>query len=150
MVGDAHHQRHIVLDQDDGEAGVGEPAQDRAQRGLVGAHQAGGGLVEQQHGGCGCERAGDLHQAPVDVSKLARGHVQRSGVADEGEEPLGDALVGRCGGAGHGIAEPAAAQTDQHVVEHAERGEELGGLVGAGDARSRRLPGRSAGQLPGA
>ena len=27
VVGDAHHQRHVVLDQDHGEAGVGQPAQ---------------------------------------------------------------------------------------------------------------------------
>ena len=37
------------------------------ERGLVGAHQAGGRLVEQQHRGARGERAGDLDQAAVDV-----------------------------------------------------------------------------------
>ena len=67
MVGDAHHQRHVVLDQDHGEAGIGELAQNGAERGLVGAHQAGGRLVEQQHGGGCCQRAGDLDQATIDM-----------------------------------------------------------------------------------
>src|SRR5690606_36145691 len=34
MVGDAHYQRHVVLDQDDGEAGVREPAQHGTELGL--------------------------------------------------------------------------------------------------------------------
>ena len=42
-----------------------------AERGLVGAHQAGRRLVEQQHAGARGERAGDLHQPPVDMRQVA-------------------------------------------------------------------------------
>jgi hypothetical protein len=38
VVRNAHHERHVVLDKDHGEAGVGDPAQHGAQRGLVSTH----------------------------------------------------------------------------------------------------------------
>ena len=124
------------------------PAQQHAQRDLVGAHQSGGRLVEQQHARPHGQRAGDLDQAAVDMRQVAGRRRQRAVVADEGKQPLGrPALFLRGMTSAQHAAEPAAPQPDQHIVEHAHRAEQLRGLVGAGDAGARHLPGRRSGKL---
>ena len=89
MVGDAHDQRHVVLDQDHGDADIGDLAQQRAETVLVGPHQAGGGLIEQQHVGARGERTRDLDQPAVDMRKIARDGRERSGISDEGKQRFG-------------------------------------------------------------
>ena len=120
VVGRAHDQRHVVLDQKHGDSGVGDPAQHGGERDLVGAHEAGGGLVEQQHLGPRRQRAGDLDEATVDVREILRRRVDGAMVADEREEARGRrAFGGRHGGA-EGVADVAAAGAGQYVVKHAQ------------------------------
>ena len=72
-VRDAHHQQHVVLDQDDGDAEIGDAPDEPAEGVLVGTHQAGGGLVEQQHAWTHRQRARDLDQAAIDVREIPAG-----------------------------------------------------------------------------
>ena len=67
----------------------------RLERVLVGAHQAGGGLVEQQHARTHGERARDLDQAAIDMRQVAGRRRQRSVIADEGEQRLGGVAIAR-------------------------------------------------------
>ena len=147
MVRDAHDQRHVVLDQNDRDAEIGDAADQLAQRHLVGAHQAGGGLVEQQHARARRERARDLDQPPVDMRQAVRRRRQRAVIADERQQRFGDGAIRGARGAPERIAEPPAPQRDQHIVEHAHLAEQLRGLIGARDAGARDAPGRRAGEL---
>ena len=124
-----------------------------AERGLVGAHQAGGRLVEQQHVAAASasaraistRRRSTCGRSPAGVSSAAV-------IADEGEQRLGAARRPRGCAACRRADGPSRPRrsADQHVVEHAQRAEQLGRLVGAGDAGARDLPGRRAGQLAAA
>ncbi len=125
-----------------------DAAQQPAQGDLVGAHQPGGRLIEQQHARTHRERARDLDQAAVDMRQVAGRRRQRALIADKGEQrlrrPRSLRLVAE---PDEHAAEPAAAQRDQHVVEDAHGVEQLGGLIGARDAGAGDLPGRQAGEF---
>ena len=78
-----------MLHQDDGQAEIGDAADETAQRILVGAHQPGRGLVEQQHLWAHGERAGDLDQPAVDMRQVAGQCRERAVIAREREQRLG-------------------------------------------------------------
>ena len=143
MVGDAHHQRHVVLDQHHRDAAVGDPADQPGQPVGVGPRQAGGRLVEEQHCRAAGERPGDLHEPPVDVGQLGGRAVERPPVADEGEERGGRPPVARAGPA----PEPARREAEGDVVDHRERAEQARGLVGARDAGAGDHVSRSPGEI---
>ena len=69
VVAQRHDHRHVVLDDDDGDAEFGDPAQQRSEPLLVAFRETGGGLVEQQNLGPQCQRAGDLDQPFLAVRK---------------------------------------------------------------------------------
>ena len=77
VLGHAHHDLHVVLDQEDGQpALVAQGGHELGQpRGLVGVH-AGGGLVEQQQRRVAGQRAGDLDAALVAVGEVDRDLVE--------------------------------------------------------------------------
>ena len=90
VVGHAHHQIHVVLDQDHGHAGGGKLAQQSADRRAVLRVQAGRRLVERKHARADRERAGDFDQPFVDMRQRGRRPFERTGVADKGEQAFGD------------------------------------------------------------
>ena len=71
-VGDRHHDIHVVLDQDDGDAVLADLADDRHQFLDVGRGQAGSRLVEQQQLGIQAERAADFQHPLFPVRQVAR------------------------------------------------------------------------------
>jgi hypothetical protein len=79
-LGDAHHDLHVVLDQEDRQAEVvAELAHEVGELvGLLRVH-AGGRLVEQQQRRVRRQRAGDLDAALVAVGEVARELVELSG-----------------------------------------------------------------------
>src|SRR5262247_493660 len=75
-VGDLHDHAHVVLDQDDGEAQIGDQAaQEMHQVGRLALGHASGWLVEEQQRGLGRQRAGQLEAPPVAVRQVARDDV---------------------------------------------------------------------------
>ena len=69
-VGDAHHQPHVVLDQQHRVAVVADLADQVHQRGLLARVEPGGRLVEAQQLGLGGQRAGDLQPPLVAVGQV--------------------------------------------------------------------------------
>jgi hypothetical protein len=146
LVGDGHHQRHVVLDQEQRHAGAGDSLQQAGEPRLVGTREAGRGLVEQQHLGIERECARDLDQAPVDMRQVGGAGVAPAGIAAEVEQRGGAAaaVVGAQAGGAEQRAEPAATGRQGDVLLHAQAAEELRGLVGAGDAGAGDPPGAAA------
>ena len=93
MVGNAHHQHHVVLDQNHRDAELGDAAKKLAERVLVRAHQASGGLIEQQHARPHGQRAGDLDEAAIDMRQVCGRRRQRTVVTDKGKQPFGRPAV---------------------------------------------------------
>ncbi len=92
VVGYAHDQFHVVLDQNHSDAEIGDSPKQHAQCVLVGTHQPGGGFIEQQHARTHRQCAGDLDQAAVDVRQIAGRRRQCAVVTDECQQSFGDAL----------------------------------------------------------
>ncbi|MNX54097.1 hypothetical protein D3C86_848100 [compost metagenome] len=148
VIGHAHHQRHVVLDQQDARAGFGNAPQQPCQPRLVFTRQAGRGFVHQQDVGVGGERAGYLDQPPVHVRQIRGGHVQGAFVAAEcqqGARAFAD-IGGQVAARGQQAAQAAAQHAQRDVVFDAQGVEQLRGLVGAGDAAARHPMGRQSGQ----
>ena len=124
------------------DAEVGDLAQQLAEIVLIGPHQARGGLVEQQHIGTGRERASDLDESPVDMRQVGRRRRERSGIANESKQRLRCHAILHIFCIGQRRTDLSAPERNQHIVENAQRAEQLGGLIGAGDARARHFPGR--------
>ena len=71
-VADAHHEVHVVLDDEDRHAPVvGEPADDPRQLDALDRAQPGRRLVEQEHARMHCDRAGDRQQTSLAVRQVA-------------------------------------------------------------------------------
>ena len=146
MIGDAHDQRHVVLDQDDRDAEIGDPAEQPAECVLVGAHQTGGRLVEQQHAAAAIasaraistSRRSTCGRSPAGVASVAA-------IADEGKQRFGGASqssvraasANGCRRAGRGASAISTLSRTLSVRE------QLGRLIGARDAGARDLPGRA-------
>ena len=91
MVRDAHHQIHVVLDQDHGHA--------RRPRACATTHRSprypaafspAAGSSSASTLGADRKRAGDLDQPLVDMRERTRRPIERTAVADEGEQAFGD------------------------------------------------------------
>ncbi len=136
VIGDSHHEFHVVLDKHHRDVERRDLPQKRAERFGVLRTQAGGRLVEHQHRGARCERARDFHEALVDMGERGRLAVDGAGVTDESkqafrEAPLIDITLHLA------AAEMAFAKSDQDVVDHRHLAEELRRLIGAGNAGLR-------------
>jgi hypothetical protein len=107
--------------------------------------QPGRGLVEQQQGRIGGERAGDLHQALLAEGEVAGLLVHQLAHADALELALGllhqAALLGAVGAQHRRRNAVAAAQVraEGDVLEHGHRADHLDVLEGARDAAPRDL-----------
>ena len=81
-VAEAHHELHVVLDQEDRRAVAADVLEQRAQRRGLGGVHSGRRLVEGEQPRIGGERAGDLELALVAVREVAREVVGATGDAD--------------------------------------------------------------------
>ena len=118
------------------------------ERGLVGAHQAGGRLVEQQHLRPRRQRAGDLDQAPVDMRQIAGAACRaRRDSRRRRAAPRRCARRSARGGVDSGSPSRPRRSAISTLSSTLMRAEQLRGLVGAGDAGARDAPGRRAGEL---
>ena len=143
-VADAHDELDVVLDEEDGDAGVADAADALDQVLPLGRVHAGGGLVEQQQARLGGQGAGDLHQPLLPVGQTGGRHVRRAVQADEpqgvhGPHPrrlLLAALAGQAEAAGDepGLLVPVAA--DEDVLEHVHVLEDAQVLEGARHAQA--------------
>ncbi len=86
-VGHSHDERHVVLDQDDGDAESADLADDAVELELLGRVHAGSGLVEQDEVRVRGQGPGDLHPALVGVRKLSREPAGEVLEADESKPP---------------------------------------------------------------
>jgi hypothetical protein len=144
-VAQAHHELHVVLDQQDGAAVAPYALEQRAQRELLGGIHAGGRLIEREQQRFGGQRAGDLEPALIAVRQGARRIAGVAGDADVVEQlhrALADRalLVALGAGLEHGAPDPGArahVTADHHVLERAHLAEQPDVLEGAGDARAR-------------
>ena len=85
-----------MLDQDDGDAEIGDAPDQLAERGLVGAHEPRCGLIQQQDLRTDRKRPRDLDQPAVDMRQVSGQRRQRPVIADEGEQSFGGApVIGR-------------------------------------------------------
>src|SRR5690349_13291710 len=98
-----------MLDQKQGDAGVGEAAQNAAEQHLVGSHQTGGWLIEQQYVGAGGERARNLDQPTINVREFAGGRAKWSLVADQSQQSLRVLARRAARGRDQWAAQPASA-----------------------------------------
>ena len=117
-----------------------ELAQHAGQRLLFLVAQAGGGFVQQQQGGVGAQRAGNLHQPLRAHGQVARLLMQVSAHADAFQLALGFAkqlllfgAVGAQHGGQHTLAAPGVG-AQGHVFQHRHVGDHLHVLKGAGHA----------------
>ena len=153
-VRDAHHEVHVVADQEDRGARRAEPRDEVGEAGDLLLRESRGRLVEQEHRGPPGERPRDLDQALVTERQVPRERVGVAGVAHEGEEParfraeppLARAHGGRAEERRGERARPAAEETHQHVLEHAQRLEEARGLERPRDPRARDAVGPEPGE----
>ena len=142
MVGDAHHQIHIVLDQDHGHAHGRELAQQRTDRRGILRVQPCRRLIEREHARPDRERAGDFDQPFVDMRERIRRPIERTFVADKGEQAFSDLGIVAVLAAGEKMRrKPAAPQRDHDIVDHRHRFEQLACLISTRNAGARNLIG---------
>ena len=147
---DAHHQVHVVADQEHRGARLPDPRDQLCEAGDLLLREPGRRLVEQQHRGPPCERAGELNEPLVAERQIPRQLVRVAPVADEREEParlhgeprLARAHRGKTDERGGQRARAAARETDHHVLEDGHRLEEVRGLKRPADPRARDPVGR--------
>ena len=141
-VAQAHHQLHVVLDQQDGAAVLADLVDQFTQHHLLGGVHAGGGLVQRDQLGVGGQGTGDLQPALVAVAQRAGLHLGKAADAHVVQQFLRAAGNGRFFGLEAGRAEDGAQQArlaahmpaDHHVLECRHLGEQADVLEGAGDA----------------
>jgi len=79
----AHHQFHVMLDQDDSDADRGELAQQLVDCSRILCVEAGGRFVERQHGGTNGEGASDFYKTLIDMRQCASRRVEGARKADK-------------------------------------------------------------------
>ena len=143
MVGDRHHEAHVMLDQQHGHvAVVANPADQVAEHVDFLVVEAAGGLVEQQDLRLGSQRARQF-DALLGAERQAGNH----GVGDVVEVEIADDLVDALVELGLAAADPGQSQrvaddvavgagmgADPDVVEHRKVGKQRDVLEGAADA----------------
>ena len=143
-----HDHLHVVLDDQDGEI-LGDAA--HQLHGVVrfrGAH-AGGRLIEAQQLRLGGERDADLEVALLAVREIGGqliGLVEQAHGLQHGFG-LADDVVIVAVVLEHAPAVPPRLRGDAHVLERGGIGEDVGDLVGAGDALLRDAIGRQPGDV---
>mmetsp|Transcript_1047 Transcript_1047/g.2758 ORF Transcript_1047/g.2758 Transcript_1047/m.2758 type:complete len:297 (+) Transcript_1047:2737-3627(+) len=141
-VAQAHHQLHVMLDQQDGAAVLADAVDQLAQHDLFGRIHAGGGLIERDQLGVGGQGPGDLQAALVAVAQSPRLEFGVLADADVVQQLLGTRLDGSLLGLERRRAQHGAEQTgtgadvaaDHHVLQRRHLGEEADVLEGARDA----------------
>jgi len=126
-------QRHVMIDNKDGEALRCDALEQFVQVELFGRVEAGRGLVEQQQRRIGGERAGNLNQALMAVGEARDQFVGTRAEADEGERlhrALGQRGIAAL--ADHGVAATLGADLD--VFERGHRAEQADVLERAAEA----------------
>ena len=156
LLGDAHHQLDVVLDEKHGDARSVDVADALDQVGTLGGVHTGGGLVEQQQPRFGRQGAGDLHQTLRAVGKTGGGQMRRRLQPDGGEGLHGpfprpllfSPLMRQTESAGpqSGALVPMAA--DENVLEHGHVGVDAQVLEGAGHAETGGVRGREMSDIP--
>src|SRR5467141_1116917 len=146
-VADIHHQAHVVLDEQHGDAPIANRLDQLAKREALRGVHARGRLVEREQLRLGGERARDLETPLVAVGQAPRGVVRAAADPDIVEQ-LGRArfdlsffLYG-LSVSQHGAEHPSAAAqvpADHHVLERRQVGEKADVLEGTRDARSSHL-----------
>ena len=150
VVGNLHHHRHVVLDQQDRDVVfVADGEQELVELGALARIEAGGRLVEAEQHRIGAHGAGDLEPALRAVGQLAGRIV---GALDQADavEPVArlvdrGALGRRVGReAEHAEQREAGGEHqrvvlgDQQILQHGHAGKQADVLEGAGDARLLR------------
>ena len=118
-----HHQRHVMLNQQHGDARVCNAPQQRCQAGLVLARQACGGLVEQQRVRVKRQGSGNLHQTAINMRQIGSGLIKAALVAAVVEQCMGTLACTRRTQMGR-AQQPTQftpAHRQQHVVSNAQR-----------------------------
>ena len=118
---------HVVLDDQNCDAGVGGLAEAAGEVGLFGLGQAGGGFVQQHRQGLAGEGAGEFDRAAG-----AGGQSAAAGMDEVGNAGLVDEVHG-VGPRGAKVAVDGDAG-GCHGFQHGGVGREVGGLEAAGDA----------------
>src|SRR5581483_1883962 len=141
-VADVHHQAHVMLDQEHGDAFVADAADELAERQPLRRIHAGGGLVQREQPRLGGERTGNFQPALIAVRQAPRAVVGAGADADVIEQRQGArqnlALLGERARVAQHRAEHAGPRAhvaaDHHILERREVGEEPDVLKGARDA----------------
>jgi hypothetical protein len=155
-VGEPHDHAHVVLDQQDRHALLPDTADQAADHVLLGARHARRRLVQEQDGGPGGERDGQLDQPLLAVGQGAGHLAPPVGESDEGDDLLGGGdqrrfLVPHPAEPGQDRPEAGRAaqvHAGQHVVEHGQGREDARALEGANHTVPGDRRGRQAGQRP--
>src|SRR5215468_4688097 len=143
LVGNLHHQAHVVLDEEDGHlAAVADGAHELTERGHLFVVEAACRLVEEEELGLAGQGAPQLHAlegAEGQPRRRAIRHVVEVEKRDELARRLACLLLlaahpGQLERVAREVAARAAVHAYQHVVEHAHGGEEGEVLEGAPDA----------------
>ena len=126
MVGDAHHETHVVLDEQHGElVVVSEPEDEVAELLHLLVVEPTGGLVEKDQPRLRRERSGNLHALLDAVGQRGRELVRPTAEADVVERSA--SLLLSC-------STPLNVSADEDVLEDRHRGEHVDVLKGASDA----------------
>ena len=129
----AHHEAHVVLDEQDREAVVGELLQQRAERHRLGLVEPRRRLVEQQDARLARQRAGHLDEPCGSRRQRVDALVRHRLEADPAHHLVGElARIELLPG-----PPPAHLGRDEDVVAHGEGVEDLEPLEGAADAVAR-------------
>src|SRR5882762_859565 len=153
-VADIHHQAHVVLDEQHGDAAIANRLDQLAKREALRGVHARRGLVEREQLRLGGESARDLEAPLVAVRQAARGVVGAAADADIVEQ-LRRArfdlffLFYRLSVSEHGADDAGMAAhvtADHHVLQRRQVGEQTDVLERAGNARGGHLVRLQAGQ----
>ena len=155
LLGDAHDQFDVVLDEKHGDPGGADVADPLDQIGALGGVHAGRRLVEQQQARLGGQSAGDLHQTLRPVGKAGGGQVglvcqPHRGQGLHGPLPGGllfAALVGKTQTAGPQSRALVPVAADENVLEHGHVHVDAQVLEGAGHAQAGGVGRRQLGDV---
>ena len=150
VLGDAHDDAHVVLDEQNGDAQlIAQPANELGRlRGLARVH-ARGRLVEQEQLGFTGQRAGNLQPALIAVGQVARQCIALAAQAHEVQQIPGIALrllllppgAGRADDGAHPRGLQVGFAADHDVLDGRHIAEEADILEGARDAALGNLEG---------
>ena len=135
VVARAHHETHVVLDQQDRETGAGELDEQLGELGGLGLVESGRRLVEQHHARLRGERARQLDEALGPGREAVDALVGDRREADALQQLVGEITRLEL------LARPPAPHLrgDEHVVADAEGAERLEPLERAPDPEARAL-----------